>query len=78
MLAVADQLILVAPASADAASALATTLEWLEAHGFAELADSAITVMNGVSRHTLPPSSTPRPWRAAGAAPSSGCPGTIT
>jgi TcpE family len=55
VLAAADQLILVAPASQDAASALATTREWLEAHGFAELADAAITVMNGVSRHTLPP-----------------------
>jgi MinD-like ATPase involved in chromosome partitioning or flagellar assembly len=53
VLAAADQLVLVAPASQDAASALATTREWLEAHGFAELADSAITVMNGVSRHTL-------------------------
>jgi hypothetical protein len=54
VLAAAGQLVLVAPASQDAASALATTREWLEAHGFAELADSAITVMNGVSRHTLP------------------------
>ncbi len=53
VLAAADQLILVAPASQDAASALATTREWLEAHGFSELADAAITVMNGVSRHTL-------------------------
>ena len=53
VLAAAAQLVLVAPASQDAASALATTREWLEAHGFAELADSAITVMNGVSRHTL-------------------------
>jgi hypothetical protein len=53
VLAAAGQLVLVAPASQDAASALATTREWLEAHGFAELADSAITVMNGVSRHTL-------------------------
>ena len=34
---VADQLLLVAPASADAAGALAMTLEWLEAHGHAEL-----------------------------------------
>ncbi len=35
---VADQLVLVAPASADAASALAMTIEWLEAHGHADLA----------------------------------------
>ncbi|HEX4659211.1 MAG TPA: TcpE family conjugal transfer membrane protein [Streptosporangiaceae bacterium] len=50
----AQQLVLVAPASQDAASALATTREWLEAHGHAELADGAIVVLNGVSRHTLP------------------------
>jgi MinD-like ATPase involved in chromosome partitioning or flagellar assembly len=54
VLAAANQLILVAPASQDAASALATTREWLEAHGHAQLADEAITVLNGVSRHTLP------------------------
>jgi hypothetical protein len=54
VLAAADQLILVAPASQDAPSALATTREWLEAHGHAQLADRAITVLNGVSRHTLP------------------------
>src|SRR5260221_10671700 len=50
----ADQLVLVTPASQDAATALATTREWLEAHGHAELADGAIIVLNGVSRHTLP------------------------
>jgi MinD-like ATPase involved in chromosome partitioning or flagellar assembly len=50
----AEQLVLVAPASQDAASALATTREWLEGHGHAELADAAIVVLNGVSRHTLP------------------------
>ena len=33
VLQVADQLLLVAPASAEAASAIAMTLEWLEAHG---------------------------------------------
>ena len=54
VLAAADQLVLVAPASLDAASALATTREWLEAHGHAELADRAIVVLNGVSRHTMP------------------------
>ncbi len=50
----ADQLVLVTPASQDAASALATTREWLEAHGHGDLADRAITVLNGVSRHTMP------------------------
>jgi hypothetical protein len=53
VLAAASQLILVAPASQDAPSALATTREWLEAHGHADLADGAITVLNGVSRHTM-------------------------
>jgi hypothetical protein len=53
VLAVADQLVLVAPASPDAASAIAMTQEWLEAHGRASLAATAITVLNGVSRHTM-------------------------
>jgi hypothetical protein len=54
VLAAASQLILVSPASQDAASALATTREWLEAHGHAGLAQRAVIVLNGVSRHTLP------------------------
>jgi hypothetical protein len=49
---VADQVILVAPASEDAASALAMTLEWLDAHDYTGLADAAITVLNGVSQPT--------------------------
>jgi MinD-like ATPase involved in chromosome partitioning or flagellar assembly len=53
VLAVASQLIMVAPASQDAATALASTREWLEVNGHAELADGAITVLNGVSRHTM-------------------------
>jgi MinD-like ATPase involved in chromosome partitioning or flagellar assembly len=53
VLATASQLIMVAPASQDAATALASTREWLEAHGHADLADGAITVLNGVSRHTM-------------------------
>ena len=48
-LAVADQLIIVAPASAAASGALAMTFEWLEAHGRQSLASSAVTVINGVS-----------------------------
>jgi hypothetical protein len=48
-MAVADQLILVAPASEEAASSLAMTLEWLEANGHGRLARAAITVLNGVS-----------------------------
>jgi hypothetical protein len=53
VLSVADQLILVAPASAEAAGAIAMTLEWLEAHGHGGLAAGAITVLNGISRQTL-------------------------
>ena len=48
----ADQLLLVVPASPDAAGALAMTLEWLEAHGQAGLARNAVTVLNGVSAQT--------------------------
>jgi cellulose biosynthesis protein BcsQ len=49
---VTDQLILVAPASQDAANALATTLEWLEANGYGGLAEATIIVLNGVSSAT--------------------------
>jgi hypothetical protein len=54
LLAIADQLVLVAPASAAAAGAIAMTFEWLEAHGQAGLAARAIMVLNGVSRRTVP------------------------
>jgi MinD-like ATPase involved in chromosome partitioning or flagellar assembly len=53
VLGTASQLVLVAPASADAAAALAATREWLEAHGHTGLAEAAITVLNGVSKHTI-------------------------
>jgi MinD-like ATPase involved in chromosome partitioning or flagellar assembly len=53
VLSIADQLLLVAPASADAARAIAMTMEWLEAHGHAELGSGSITVINGVSRPTM-------------------------
>lgn len=53
LLRTAGQLVLVAPANQDAAKALAATREWLEAHGHAGLADGAITVVNGVSSHTM-------------------------
>ncbi len=53
VLSVADQLLLVAPASSEAASAIAMTMEWLEAHGHGRLAESSITVLNGVSKHTM-------------------------
>jgi hypothetical protein len=54
LLAVADQLLLVAPASAAAAGAIGMTFEWLEAHNQGALARSAVMVLNGVSRHTTP------------------------
>jgi MinD-like ATPase involved in chromosome partitioning or flagellar assembly len=53
VLAIADHLVLVAPASQDAARAIAMTLEWLEAHGHAGLARNAAAVINGVSRQTI-------------------------
>ena len=49
---VAEQLVLVAPASADAAHSLAMTLEWLEVHSHRGLARTAVVVLNGVSAHT--------------------------
>jgi MinD-like ATPase involved in chromosome partitioning or flagellar assembly len=52
VLARADQLVLVAPASPEAATSLANTQQWLGAHGYGELAARAVTVVNGVSRRT--------------------------
>jgi len=49
---VAEQLVLVAPASAAAAHALAMTLEWLEAHNHRGLARNAVIVLNGASAQT--------------------------
>jgi hypothetical protein len=49
---VSDQLVLVAPASEDAATSLAMTLEWLDAHGYGPLAEAGIIVLNGVSSPT--------------------------
>ena len=51
-LALADQLMLVVPASPEAATSLASTQEWLAAHGYDELAARAVTVINGVSSRT--------------------------
>ncbi len=53
VLAAADQLVLVAPASPDAATSLANTQQWLGAHGYGELVGRAVTVVNGVSRRTM-------------------------
>ncbi len=52
VLSLADQLVLVTPASPEAATALAHTQQWLTAHGYEELAARAVTVVNGVSRRS--------------------------
>jgi MinD-like ATPase involved in chromosome partitioning or flagellar assembly len=49
----ADQLVLVAPASSDAARAVQMTFEWLDGHGYDELRTRAVTVVNGVSRRSM-------------------------
>ncbi len=54
VLTAADQLVLVAPASPDAATSLANTQEWLGAHGYGELVSRAVMVVNGISRRTMP------------------------
>jgi hypothetical protein len=54
LLTVADQLVVVVPASVEAAGALADTRDWLDAHGFADLASHSVTLINGVSRRSMP------------------------
>jgi putative peptide zinc metalloprotease protein len=49
-LTLADQIVIVASAALDAARASDSTLDWLEQHGHAQLAASAITALNGI-RH---------------------------
>ncbi|MBO0805749.1 MAG: hypothetical protein J2P25_22085 [Nocardiopsaceae bacterium] len=53
LLKVADQLVIVVPASVEAAGSLADTREWLLAHGFRELVAHSVTLINGVSRRSL-------------------------
>jgi MinD-like ATPase involved in chromosome partitioning or flagellar assembly len=53
VLAIADQLVLVAPASSDAPRAVSMTREWLEAHDHRGLAANAIMVLNGVSGRSM-------------------------
>jgi MinD-like ATPase involved in chromosome partitioning or flagellar assembly len=53
VLAAADQLVLVAPASADAARAVTMTMEWLDGHGYGDLVTNAIAVINGVSKRSM-------------------------
>ncbi len=54
LLKVADQLVVVVPANVDAAGALADTRDWLDNNGHADLAMQSVTVINGVSRRSLP------------------------
>jgi MinD-like ATPase involved in chromosome partitioning or flagellar assembly len=54
VLAAADQVVLVAPASPDAARALAMTQEWLGAHGYDSLTANSIIVLNGLSKRSMP------------------------
>jgi cobalamin biosynthesis protein CbiG len=53
LLAEAGQLVLVAPASPDAARAVSMTCEWLAGHGHAALARHSIAVLNGVSQRSV-------------------------
>jgi TcpE family len=54
LLKVTDQLVVVVPANGDAAAALADTRDWLDNNGHADLAMQSVTVINGVSRRSLP------------------------
>jgi MinD-like ATPase involved in chromosome partitioning or flagellar assembly len=54
VLSVADQLVLVAPASPDAARAFAMTQEWLSTHGYGALSANSIAVVNGLSKRSMP------------------------
>jgi MinD-like ATPase involved in chromosome partitioning or flagellar assembly len=53
VLGLADQLVLITPASGDAARSLGMTQEWLAANGHVDLGASAVTVVNGVSKASL-------------------------
>jgi MinD-like ATPase involved in chromosome partitioning or flagellar assembly len=53
VLAIADQLVLVAPASGDAPRAVSMTQEWLTAHDHDALAAGAVMVINGVSGRSM-------------------------
>ncbi|MDX3077937.1 SCO5717 family growth-regulating ATPase [Streptomyces sp. MI02-7b] len=44
----ADQLIIVSTPSVDGASSASTTLDWLSAHGYADLVQRSLTVISGV------------------------------
>ena len=78
VLSAADLLVLVAPASPDAATSLANTQQWLGAHGHGELAGRAVTVVNGVSRRTREDVLRAESVARGAAGPSSGCRGMIS
>jgi putative peptide zinc metalloprotease protein len=44
----ADQLVIVSPTALDGARAASSTLDWLEEHSHAELASTAVAVLNGM------------------------------
>ncbi|MEU3214021.1 TcpE family conjugal transfer membrane protein [Nocardiopsis alba] len=50
---VADGLVLVAPASADAERAVSMTFEWLDGNGYSALRANSVLVVNGVSKRSL-------------------------
>jgi MinD-like ATPase involved in chromosome partitioning or flagellar assembly len=51
---IADQLVLVAPASGEAPRAVSMTQEWLQAHDHRGLAARTVLVVNGVSSRSMP------------------------
>jgi len=53
VLGVTDQLVIVAPPDPEAATHLANTQQWLDAHDHADLAARAVTVINGVTRESM-------------------------
>ncbi|OLT26997.1 hypothetical protein BJF83_19635 [Nocardiopsis sp. CNR-923] len=50
---VADGLVLVAPANADAERAVSMTFEWLDGNGYGALRAASVLVVNGVSKRSL-------------------------
>jgi MinD-like ATPase involved in chromosome partitioning or flagellar assembly len=53
VLSLADQLVIVVPGTAEAASSLANTQQWLDAHGYGNLAQRAVTLVNGVRKDMM-------------------------
>jgi hypothetical protein len=49
----ADQLLIVAPARAEAATSLANLQQWLESNGYGDLAAQSVTAINGVRKETM-------------------------